>query len=529
MKTAFVVIAFLLSGALTEGAGVSDSSGQVIARVNGETITVADMRSAFSRRHSGHLALLNTQFDKRWYLDSMIDNVLLIQEGYRLGLQNDEGLRRRTAEFAAAKAVELLLRREADEDVVPDDEVLLDVYNRYFGKGYKAALIRVSSRARAELIERELGEGADFAELAERYSEHPSAAGGGMIGTVRWGQLPPSLENALFDLAPGEVAGPVVTEEGAFFLRLLSVEGATPRAFDDVKEYIRLVMGERIREQRRREVVDALRREYEVRIVDGDWTHVASLPSDYAVATIGGSTAVTAGEWSAMVLERGGDSGDLVARSLLDEAVTRRVLTLEAQERGLDRATEVVEETTRFERQLVLERVNELIVGRISVGEKEARAYYEANREEFRTPGSVRLSHILVHTKELADSIAAGLEQGESFAALARQYSIDGSASSGGEIGVVSDGSIIEEFNDIVFALEPGAVSPVLKSRYGYHLFKVTERIPGVVPPYAEVADRIKKQLIEQKTEAERKRWIAVLRENAVIRVKESVLENLQF
>jgi len=75
-----------------------------------------------------------------------------------------------------------------------------------------------------------------------------------------------------------------------------------------------------------------------------------------------------------------------------------------------------------------------------------------------------------------AQDILAQISAGADFAALAKQYSTDGSASNGGDLGLFGKGQLVPEFEAAAYALQPGQVSGVVKTQYGYHIIKVTER-----------------------------------------------------
>jgi foldase protein PrsA len=89
-------------------------------------------------------------------------------------------------------------------------------------------------------------------------------------------------------------------------------------------------------------------------------------------------------------------------------------------------------------------------------------------------PLQVDASHILVAESELADEIKTKIVNGEDFAELARQYSIDtGSAQSGGALGLFGRGTMVEAFENAAFALKAGEVSDVVESQFGYHIIQV--------------------------------------------------------
>lgn len=75
--------------------------------------------------------------------------------------------------------------------------------------------------------------------------------------------------------------------------------------------------------------------------------------------------------------------------------------------------------------------------------------------------------------KAKAESILAQIKAGGDFAALAKQYSQDSTAANGGDLGFFSKGQMVKPFEDAAFALQPGQVSSVVKTQYGYHIIKV--------------------------------------------------------
>ncbi len=88
----------------------------------------------------------------------------------------------------------------------------------------------------------------------------------------------------------------------------------------------------------------------------------------------------------------------------------------------------------------------------------------------------VRASHILVSSLEEASRILLELRKGIEFEALARRNSSCPSAEKGGDLGFFSKGQMVKEFEDVAFSMKAGEVSKPVKTQFGYHLIKVTER-----------------------------------------------------
>ncbi|WP_044748804.1 peptidylprolyl isomerase [Bacillus alveayuensis] len=107
----------------------------------------------------------------------------------------------------------------------------------------------------------------------------------------------------------------------------------------------------------------------------------------------------------------------------------------------------------------------------IKVTEEEMKKYYDEYKPK------VKASHILVDDEKTANEIKAKLDKGEDFAKLAKEYSKDpGSAENGGDLGWFGSGEMVKEFEDAAYALKVGEISKPVKSEYGYHIIKVTDK-----------------------------------------------------
>lgn len=84
----------------------------------------------------------------------------------------------------------------------------------------------------------------------------------------------------------------------------------------------------------------------------------------------------------------------------------------------------------------------------------------------------VHCAHILVEKLSLAQEIKTKITNGESFANLAKLYSIDSSKKRGGDLGFFGRGMMVQEFEKAAFALEKGQVSEIVKTQFGYHIIK---------------------------------------------------------
>ncbi|WP_078548963.1 peptidylprolyl isomerase [Litchfieldia alkalitelluris] len=104
----------------------------------------------------------------------------------------------------------------------------------------------------------------------------------------------------------------------------------------------------------------------------------------------------------------------------------------------------------------------------------------------------VKASHILVADEETAKEVKEKLEAGESFEELAKEYSTDGSAANGGDLGWFTKGQMVPEFEETAFTLGKDEVSEPVQSQFGYHIIKVT----GTKEDFAALSEEEKTAII---------------------------------
>ncbi|MCG6552637.1 MAG: peptidylprolyl isomerase [Candidatus Magnetominusculus sp. LBB02] len=134
------------------------------------------------------------------------------------------------------------------------------------------------------------------------------------------------------------------------------------------------------------------------------------------------------------------------------------------------------------------------------VSAEEVKAYYDNNTKEFTQQEQIKASHILVKTEEEAKSAAEKIKKGEAFASVAKAVSIDKmTAEKGGDLGYFSKGQMEPSFDEAVFKLKKGEVSPPVKTTFGYHIIQVTDVKPPTKVDFDSAKDMIKQLLTEQK------------------------------
>lgn len=185
--------------------------------------------------------------------------------------------------------------------------------------------------------------------------------------------------------------------------------------------------------------------------------------------------------------------------------------------------------------ELLRNKIAASVTKNVTVSDAEMQKYYVDNKETlFNVPEQIRVSHILIQFnvpqgQELTDQIKLAahdkikaiqdkLNAGEDFAALAKANSEDtASAPSGGDIGYISKGQTVAEFENAAFALKVGEVSGIIETSYGYHIIKVTEHKDPYIKTFDEVKDTIKSYIENNKKTAEWEKFAYSLVDKATI------------
>ena len=189
---------------------------------------------------------------------------------------------------------------------------------------------------------------------------------------------------------------------------------------------------------------------------------------------------------------------------------------------------------------LLIQKSQEKFYSEEKVSDSEMKKYYDEHIDEYKKD-EVEASHILIKTtddnnkplseaeqkkaKEKAEKVLKEVKAGGDFAELAKKYSQDpGSATNGGALGAFGKGMMVKEFEDAAFGMEPGQVSNLVKTDFGYHIIKVTDRIKETTS-FDEAKEGIKEEILKNKY-AEK---ISELQKKAKIEKVDSAIKDAEF
>ncbi len=518
----------LLLSALLSGGCASTS---YLAKVNDATITGADLQEEFTRRHGGHKKFLAGTKEVTEFLNVMIDWRLLVQESYRLDLENQPDIKKAVAEYSDRKAAEYLVKVEIEEKAKPTREEVKKIWEQETIKLRQARQVVLDSKAEADAAYLQFLFGADFDSLARQCSIAPSRIHGGKLPYVGWGAMDPAWEAAVFPLAPGETSPVFETPEGWQFVQLVAID--VVELPDQTKAFSRIeaILKKRMLEQRRHDVSEYLWTKYHARqtIEDLGPENLHALMTKTPEATIatwdGGSLKVND-------FLRGLDWNDFAGllpgrfqnemEKQLRQTVNAPLAVLEARARGYEKVPEVADAIAHYQDELVeVALYSDYIVKGVTVSDEEVRQYYDAHRAEMIAPEKRRVAHIVVPTKEEAEAIQKEIQEGQKFETLVAKSTDTESAKKGGDLGWVTRQDAKGEF-EAVFSMSEGEVSAPMQSKYGFHLVKVTEIVTGQPLDFDEAKEKIRKKLLEDKQREKRKVWVQRLRKESTIEINKA-------
>ena len=203
----------------------------------------------------------------------------------------------------------------------------------------------------------------------------------------------------------------------------------------------------------------------------------------------------------------------------------------ESQLTAWDTTLDSLREETR--RDLLVERVlDAAVTGDVAIDADTTQEFYEAHTDQFVQGGSARARHILIgvspdadeatktETRERAEELRQEAQQGADFAELARAHSEDpGSAENGGDLGRVTKGQTVPDFEAALFALEIGGISDVVETPFGFHIIQLLDLEESRTVPFAEASIQIREFLLNQEQQVRTEAFVAELRANSDVEI----------
>ena len=237
-----------------------------------------------------------------------------------------------------------------------------------------------------------------------------------------------------------------------------------------------------------------------------------------------------------LILQEAARSGVTVSAAALDgrlDELRARFPSEDAFQQSLKDSGMTVERLKEQLREQLLaqQMIDRAVRAEITVSPQEIAQQAAAHPEEAPSGDRVHALHILIRVgdehaageaKKLIQDIARKAQEGADFSQLSRRYSEDAHRDAGGDMGWVAKGELMPELDSALFALSPGAVSPPIQTRLGYHLVKVLDRRTSASLSAKDAYQAVFQRIYQEKFERAFQQWITQLGRKAYIEILES-------
>lgn len=215
-------------------------------------------------------------------------------------------------------------------------------------------------------------------------------------------------------------------------------------------------------------------------------------------------------------------------KELLDTMVVRELILQQARKDGLDKSPEVAAKLEELKKRIIVEGfLKKKVEEQAKVSDEEMKKFYEENKDKFKTGDQVKASHILMKSEKEAQDVLKELKAGGNFEELAKKHSIDSAAAKGGDLGWFSKGSMVPEFEKVVFGLKEGETSGIVKTKFGFHVIKLTGKRAAGTRSFDEVKEQIKAALLPTKQQEVFQKLKDDIKKNAKVSIKDDALKGL--
>lgn len=211
----------------------------------------------------------------------------------------------------------------------------------------------------------------------------------------------------------------------------------------------------------------------------------------------------------------------------LNEIINKEILYQEALKKGLDKTPDYQKKLEEFKKLTLVSGLFEKeIMSKAKVSDQDVKEYYEKHKEDFTPTTQIRASHVLVKTEDEAKKVLERLKKGEKFGDVAKAVSIDsGSAKNGGDLGYFSKGQMVPEFERAAASLDAGQVSIPVKTQFGYHIIKVTDKKKGAVIEFEKIKDMVSQRLSGEKQKEAFDQYLSELKKTYKVDINKDALQ----
>jgi parvulin-like peptidyl-prolyl isomerase len=386
--------------------------------------------------------------------------------------------------------------------------------------------------AKSKEIYRRLKKGVDFAQLAQAFSNHRSSSGGGEMGFVPRGELPPEVEKVVFEAEPGLLTKAIQSSYGCHIVEVFEHRAEQYQDLTGIlQEAIRQTLTDQKKQARTRLVLDSLSKAYPPKFNQGGIDRlVSSQPSKEWLVRVGTDTLKPeyfSTHFQKYLRDRRIQSNPASIDAYLKGQADTLVFLAAARKIKLFNKPEVKTKLQKFKSDLAKQKIYQQRPPlEFNPSPLEVQLYYEKNKSKWREEKPVYVQHIVFPDSSRAGKVREELLAGLDFKEAALKYypgekEIREIAY---DLGFISEIEMPQPFYQAALKLQPGDLSRPVKTEYGWHLIKLISRNDYKFLDQVEV--EIRQILLEDKTKDTQSGWRTGLRKGTKIWINRELLDN---
>jgi parvulin-like peptidyl-prolyl isomerase len=504
----------------------------VLALVDGDPITEGDLKYSLTVAHRKEDLSSAGTLDISRYVNKLIDDRLLVHEARTAGMDRLPEIKQALEAYLLRESVVRLHKDEIVDKVSITEDEMGDYYRKNYEQ-FKLGIIEVKSEGEAGEILGLLKNGADFAELVQKFSTHNSKEKQGEIALKRMG-MSSEVYNAVSALNIGEYSN-VVTLGNSYYILKLSGKSTPPEnEFDNVKGGIKKELRKRKENERSDEYLKTLHARAKITIQDG---LLADLKKDGAkkepekgidkqsLVEVNGEV-LTAGEFLSML----NNAGKRSEQDVMNSWIERKLIDEEALGRHYEKQSDLWSALNRYENEILkITFIKRIIQPQVKVIDEAIKEYFTTHQKDYMRPARYRIQLITAKTEEDAKQIMNNLQNGADFSWVAKRKSIDASAPDGGERGWMTKAELPKQAGEIIDTMHTGDISPIINtSENAFLILKLQVKHKEEVEEFDKVREPVFQAFFNEQMNVLLEKYLTQLKKGSGIKVYEKEIKSLE-
>lgn len=541
---------------------------KVVARIEREKITVKELRDKLQEEYRGkNLADISLE-DRQKTLEKLLEERRKVVWAIKNDYDKDPEYQKELSNYRKIALANELYTTVIVSNILP--EALLKQYYEWKHRNVEAVALHVGynqariinnprSLEEAETLARQyldqLAASPDPQKTAEELTDNKRVSV--LLKPYAIGRFATAVDSAVFTAAPGDVVGPIKTEDhGVMVLKILSVQPISKTGdYESVKGELQQTLRGVLR-PRETELFDRYSKEFQqkhrLEISDAEIARFVEIlrawgekpeheVSDFtaeereiALAKIDGK-AYTAGDFIDAFKERLKFdyrkflTPDELKNGFLSRQMNLEAWALESQKRGFGKREKVKEALEKFRVSRLSQMLEKHGTGQdIAVSEDEIVAYYNANQDKYKTPERIQVWQLPVKDEAAAREALRQAKKGKDFPTLFKSYGKELKGIAGRlDLSYQTRNSQFKEVVEKAFEIGPNQYAGPVLSGGNLYIIKTGEHQPELLKPLEEVRSSIHSVLTNQKRTEAREKLMVDIRKKYSYRINESILRSI--